>query len=73
MTDRLLIEGYDVSPRAFVLDADGNLTRLPVQPVFVPKTEWPSVVDNMDTAEAQLRQQVEGAPLAVVEDEAVAE
>lgn len=73
MTDRLLFEGYDVQPRAFVLDADGNLTRVPVQPVFVPKVEWPNVVENMEAAEGQLRQQVEGPPPAVVEDESVTE
>lgn len=57
---RLRIHGYLIQPKAFTDDGE-NLTELPVQPIFVPRSEWANVVEHMEQAEAQLRVRVEGS------------
>lgn len=72
MSKRLRLVSVLVQPQFMVDDGD-SLEPLTVQPITVPASEWGNVLALVAAGVEQLREQVEGPPLAVVEDEAVAE
>lgn len=56
---RLRVVGYIVQPQLMADDGE-TLTPLPVQPVTIPASEWPGVIEAVAGGIEQLRQQIEG-------------
>ncbi len=61
MTNRLRVLQFVVQP-VFVVDDGDNLTPIQVQPVTIPASDWPRVLDIIAEGVAQLREQVEAPP-----------